>query len=393
MDLEKNQSNFISLLEKAANTTSEGITINTMSEEDKPLIYANEGFERLTGYSIKEVVGKNCRFLQGDGTDENSVNKIRQAIRSGTECTVELLNYKKDGTPFWNRLSLTPLKNSKGEVTNYVGIQSDITELKETKERLERANLDLKLFHNRITTELDQACKAQQFMLPDYLPSNDEIKFEARYEPMGQIGGDYYDIIELKNGVYGILIADVTGHGIPAALLTFMTSLAFKSSAQKNYSTERVVSMTNKKLIDKMPNGAFITMFYAIYDSNTKVLTYTQAGHPYGFIVRPATKEAIPLSTRGSLVGVFKKDKIKYGEQQITLQKRDKLILYTDAIIETRNKANQMIEMDNLRDFLISNCEAPIFNLFDKIYQYGIDFSGKPKYDDDFTLIGFEVLA
>lgn len=264
MDIVNDQSNFISLLEKAANTTSEGITINTMTEEGRPLIYANAGFERLTGYSINEVIGKNCRFLQGEGTDKNSVNKIRQAIRRGTECTVELLNYKKDGTPFWNRLSLNPLKNSEGVVTNYVGIQSDITELKETKERLEHANLHLKLFQNRITTELDQACKAQQFMLPDNLPSSDKIKFEARHKPMGKIGGDYYDVIELKNGVFGILIADVTGHGIPAALLTFMTSLAFKSSAQKNYSTERVVSMTNKKLINKMPKGAFITMFYSI---------------------------------------------------------------------------------------------------------------------------------
>jgi sigma-B regulation protein RsbU (phosphoserine phosphatase) len=393
MNLENDQSYFIKLLEKAANKTSEGITISALSEEDRPLIYANEGFERLTGYSIQEVIGKNCRFLQGEGTDESSVDEIRKSIRNGTECTVELLNYKKDGTPFWNRLSITPLKNAKDEITHYVGVQSDITELKETKERLELTNKDLGLFHDRITAELDQACKAQQFLLPDYLPFNDRIKFEARFEPKEQIGGDYYDIMELKNGVYGILIADVTGHGIPAALLTFMTSFAFKNSAKDNYSTKGVVSNTNKKLINKMPKGAFVTMFYAIYDSNTKVLTYTQAGHPRGFIIRPATKEVIPMSTKGSLVGVFDQSKIEYGEQQIILQKGDKFILYTDAIIETRNKANQMIEMENLIDFLISNCDTPISNLFDKVYQFGIEFSEKSAYDDDFTLVGFEVLS
>lgn len=388
-----NQTNILSLLEKAANSSSEGITISTMSEEDMPLIYANEGFERLTGYNIGDVVGKNCRFLQGDKTQTEPVEKIRKAIQKGEECTVELLNYKKDGTPFWNRLSITPLKDKHGIVTHYVGIQSDITEIKETRKRLEQANYDLNVFHDRITGELDQARKAQQFILPDDLPANDKIRFGAKYEPMDIIGGDYYDIIELKNGIYGIMIADVTGHGIPAALLTFMTSFAFKNSVQKHTSTEQVVASTNRKLIDKMPKGAFITMFYAIYNSNTRALKYTQAGHPPGYIIRSATKEAIPLVTNGSMVGVFKKDKISFKEKEITLQIGDKLILYTDAIVETRNKQNQMLEISEFEDFLITNSSLHISDLFDKVYQFGIDFSGKPSYDDDFTFTGFEILS
>lgn len=388
-----NKPNILSLLEKAANSSSEGITISIMSEEDMPLIYANEGFERLTGYNIGDVVGKNCRFLQGDKTQKEPVEKIRNAIQKGVECTVELLNYTKGGKPFWNRLSITPLKDSHGIVTHYVGIQSDITEIKETRKRLEQANYDLNVFHDRITRELDQARKAQQFILPADFPANDKIRFEAKYEPMDIIGGDYYDIIDLKNGIYGIMIADVTGHGIPAALLTFMTSFAFKNSVQKHTSTEQVVASTNRKLIDKMPKGAFITMFYAIYNSNTKTLKYTQAGHPPGYIIRSATKEAIPLVTNGSLVGVFMKDKISYKEKEITLQIGDKLVLYTDAIVETRNNQNQMLEISEFEDFLIANSSLHISDLFDKVYQFGIDFSGKPTYDDDFTFTGFEVLS
>lgn len=388
-----NQSNILSLLEKAANSSAEGITISIMSEDDRPLLYVNEGFERLTGYNAEDVIGKNCRFLQGKDTEKEPVDAIRKAINNGNECAVELLNYKKDGTPFWNRLSITPLKDDEGNVTHYVGIQSDITELKETRKRLERANFDLNIFHDRITRELDQASKAQQFILPADLPSNDKVKFSAKYEPADIIGGDYYDAIELKKGIYGIMIADVTGHGIPAALLTFMTSFAFKDSVQKNLSTVQVVSTTNKKLRDKMPRGAFITMFYAIYNSNTRILTYTQAGHPQGYILRPKTKEAIPLTTGGSLVGVFKSDKISYGEKEILLQAGDKCILYTDAIIETRNKVSEMLELEDFVKFLVSNSDLPISDLFDKVHQFGIDFSGKPTYDDDFTFVGFEVLS
>jgi PAS domain S-box-containing protein len=392
MSSEKKPKNILSLLEKAANSSSEGITISLMSEEERPLIYANKGFEQLTGYPLTEVLGKNCRFLQGHETEEKSVDQLRQAIKNGLECTVELLNYKKDGTPFWNRLSITPLKDKDGNVTHFVGIQSDITELKETKKRLEQANLNLEQFRDRITAELDQASKAQQFMLPSKFPKNNHVRFCSKYEPMDKIGGDYYDLMEFKDDKYGLMIADVTGHGIPAALLTFMTSFAFKNSMLSSYSTRQVITDTNEMLINKMPKGAFITMFYAIYDAHSKILTYTQAGHPPGLIIRPETNEIIPLKTNGGLIGVFNQERIVFGENRLKLMTGDKLVLYTDAIVETRNEMGEMIEMDDFSSFLNSYGELPISDLFDKIYQFGIDFSCKPAYDDDFTLVGFEVL-
>lgn len=388
-----NPTEILSLLEKAANSSSEGITIGSMLEEGRPLIYINKGFEKLTGYTIEEVLGKNCRFLQGKDTEQPKVDILRKAIEAGEETTVELLNYKKDGTPFWNRLSITPLKNKAGVVTHYVGIQSDITEAKETKRNLEAANKDLEEFRDRISKELDQASRAQQFILPSEMPTNEKVSFSAFYAPMGRIGGDYYDVVEIKDNVYGIMIADVTGHGIPAALLTFMTSFAFKEAALGKLSTAQVVRRTNEKLVSKMPSGAFITMFYAIYDAQRHRLTYTQAGHPPGFIIRPATNELISLQTRGSLVGVFKNDLVEFKEKEIELHPGDKLILYTDAIIEVKDDTNKMIESDDFMSFLSRNQEIPLEQLFQKLHQFGCDFSGNPTYDDDFTLLGFEVLA
>ena len=95
------------LREEALAVTAEGVTISDASLPDNPIIYANRGFERLTGYSVEDVVGRNCRFLQGVDTDAAAVAEIRESVRGGRECTVQLLNYRKDGTPFWNRLSIT----------------------------------------------------------------------------------------------------------------------------------------------------------------------------------------------------------------------------------------------------------------------------------------------
>jgi len=356
------------------------------------LIYLNDGFEKLTGYTKQEVLGRNCRFLQGDQTNQESVNIIRNAIKEGKECTVELLNFKKNGGPFWNRLSLTPLKDDSDNVTHYVGIQSDITELKETKEFLEEANQNLEIFRQRITKELERAKVAQEFILPAQMPHGNGIIFASKFVPMVEIGGDFYDVIELDPGIYGILIADVTGHGIPAALLTFMSAITFKNTATKYKSPQKVIKDINAKLYGEMPDGSFASMFYAIYDSNTKKLTFTQAGHPDGIVIRSNTKEILPLSSDGTLVGAFSSTEISYGEEEIELVAGDKLLLYTDAIIESMNPDGDMLGVDQFYEFLLDNSSMPIDTLFENIYSFGLNYSNRTAYDDDFTIVGFEVL-
>lgn len=96
----------LELKDRALSSTAEGVTISDCRLRNNPIIYANEGFERITGYSISEVTGRNCKFLQGEGTDPAAIEEIRRGLRENRELTVEILNYRKDGTPFWNRLSI-----------------------------------------------------------------------------------------------------------------------------------------------------------------------------------------------------------------------------------------------------------------------------------------------
>ncbi|MEO1235382.1 MAG: PAS domain-containing protein, partial [Planctomycetota bacterium] len=109
----------------------QGVSIADARQDDKPLIAVNEGFLKLTGYSRAEVLGRNCRFLQGDDTDPVAVSYVRRAVATGRAAVVTLLNYRKDGTPFWNRLSMNPIRDSHGEVVYFVGVQSDVTALRE----------------------------------------------------------------------------------------------------------------------------------------------------------------------------------------------------------------------------------------------------------------------
>jgi len=106
----------LALKSRALNVAAEGITIADARLPDRPLIYVNEGFERITGYPASDVIGRNCRFLQGPLTDPAGVAEIRTALSERRECVVEILNYRKDQTTFWNRLSITPVRDDRGEV-------------------------------------------------------------------------------------------------------------------------------------------------------------------------------------------------------------------------------------------------------------------------------------
>jgi len=119
------------LRERAIEASSEGVIITDPCQADNPIVYANKGFERITGYSRQEVIGKNCRFLAGKDTDPEESAKIGEAIEQGTSCRVELKNYRKNGKEFWNLLSLAPVHDRQGKLINFVGVQTDISRIKE----------------------------------------------------------------------------------------------------------------------------------------------------------------------------------------------------------------------------------------------------------------------
>ncbi len=124
------------LRERAIAATSNGVLITDASQPDNPIIYTNAAFERLTGYTAAEVTGRNCRFLQGPGSDPAVVAMVRAAIRDGRHVEVELKNYRKDGTMFWNCLSISPVHDASGALTHFVGVQQDVTARREAEEAL-----------------------------------------------------------------------------------------------------------------------------------------------------------------------------------------------------------------------------------------------------------------
>lgn len=116
------------LRERALESSEDAVIIMDMNLPGCPMIFANPAFERITGYGLYEVLGSNCRFLQGEDRDQPAVTTMRAAIEQGRACQVVLRNYRKDGSLFWNELSISPVRGLDDRVTHYVGIASDITD-------------------------------------------------------------------------------------------------------------------------------------------------------------------------------------------------------------------------------------------------------------------------
>lgn len=126
------------LLERIIDASEDGIVVAEREGEEHILIYVNQGFERLTGYSTDEILYRDCRFLQNDDRDQPGLARIRDALIEDRPCREILRNYKKDGTLFYNELSITPMHDDQENITYYLGVQKDVTERVEAIAELER---------------------------------------------------------------------------------------------------------------------------------------------------------------------------------------------------------------------------------------------------------------
>ncbi|MFD2190648.1 PAS domain-containing protein [Pistricoccus aurantiacus] len=126
------------LLERIVDASEDGIVVAEQEGDEHILIYVNQGFERLTGYSIDEILYRDCRFLQNGDRDQPGLDRLRAALKAGQACREVLRNYRKDGTLFYNELSVTPMHNEEDNLTYYLGVQKDVTERVEALKELER---------------------------------------------------------------------------------------------------------------------------------------------------------------------------------------------------------------------------------------------------------------
>jgi len=232
--------------------------------------------------------------------------------------------------------------------------------------------------------DLRTAHRIQQSFLPKENPIIKGIDIFGLSIPAKEVGGDYYDFIQIDEHHLGIAIADVSGKGTPAALLMANLHACLRGQALINRSVKDTVNKANFMLSRFMDMGRFITLFYGILDVKKKTFTYTNAGHNFPLLLDKDSNSKT-LEKGGIILGIS--DNSVYEEETVQLNPGDLLLLYTDGISEAMNEKDEMFEEQRLLKLLKDNQDLSAQNLSEKIVDSVLSFQGTIPQGDDITLV------
>jgi sigma-B regulation protein RsbU (phosphoserine phosphatase) len=236
--------------------------------------------------------------------------------------------------------------------------------------------------------DLKTARNIQLSLLPKENPSLPDIDIAGFSLQAREVGGDYYDFINIDQNRLGIVIADVSGKGMPAALLMANVQATLRGQALTNYAPGECVAKSNSLLCRSVDVGKFVTLFYGILNTKEKSFTYTNAGHCYPLIFNPKG-EFKKLEKGGLILGVL--DNYSYQEEKMILKPGELLLLYTDGIIEAFNKRDEPFEEERLIKVVQENFNLGAKEISKQIVDDVIAFQEDVPQSDDLTLVVVKV--
>jgi serine phosphatase RsbU (regulator of sigma subunit) len=250
---------------------------------------------------------------------------------------------------------------------------------------VENAFLINKLIESkRMEHELKIAKNIQLSLLPQSVPSMENFEVSVIYQPINEVGGDYYDILKTRSGEQPILIADVEGKGLSAALLA-ASSQAILHSLNELYLFEpcKFMAKANSLICDFTHGQRFITMFWMLLNDNDKTVTYVNAGHIEPMYISGDRVQR--LNKGGFLTGFV--DTAEYDKDKLQMQSGDVLVAFTDGAPEVENRAGEEFGEKAIADFVVEHRELSADDLTKALFERITEFSQKTKFRDDFTLI------
>ena len=232
--------------------------------------------------------------------------------------------------------------------------------------------------------EMAVAAQMQSLLIPAALPNNDWIEMSALYQPHQNVGGDYYDAIELNNNEVAFCIADVSGKGMSAALLMPNFQANQRTLMKQNYELHNIIRMLNERVGEITKGDKFITLFIGRYNKKTKKLCYLNAGRNPPVLVSGGKVKL--LSEGSTIIGVF--DELpEVRMETVSIKPGDVLVCYTDGLTELENNAEEQFGVERVTEFIHNNFDLSAEKINEKLHAYITDYKEKQPFNDDVTIL------
>ena len=244
---------------------------------------------------------------------------------------------------------------------------------------------------SRIETELNMASNIQNNMLPNIYPAFPDIKqidIYASMTPAKEVGGDFYDFFLIDETHLGIVMADVSGKGVPAALFMMISKMLVKNNAMNDMSPKEVLEAVNRQICSNNREGMFVTVWLGILDLTTGVLKACNAGHEYPALKRPGKPFKLVKDKHGIVVGVI--EGVRYTEYELNLEPGSKIFVYTDGVAEATNSNEELFGTDRMIEALNINPDNDPKSILETINSEVSKFVGDAPQFDDLTMLCLE---
>lgn len=242
----------------------------------------------------------------------------------------------------------------------------------------------------RTEYEMETARGIQQSFLPESPPRVKGFELAALNLPAREVGGDFYDFIPISQDKLGIVIADVSGKGMPAALFMALSRTLVRANTVGKPTVSEAIRRANNLISQDAKSGMFVTLFYAVLDSKRKLLRYVNAGHNPPLLLKETAGGVILLEAKGIALGVL--DDISLEERELELASNDVVIFYTDGVTESINEKEEQFGQERLIAAIEKSIDLPVQDLIDKVKEEVTTFAqGQPQFDD-LTLVALKAV-
>jgi PAS domain S-box-containing protein len=356
----------VMLLSSAMEQTADSVVI---TDKGGLIQYVNPAFEATTGYTREDVLGKTPRILKSGIHDGGFYKNLWDSILEGRPFRETLVNRKKTGELYWAEQTITPMRDQTGNITHFVSVLKDVTQLRKKQEQ------EVQL---RLAREVQQRFYATAISVSGFDIGG------AAY-PAAETGGDYFDFFTMPDGCVCVCIGDVSGHGFDSALVMALTRAYVRSFAAGGSDPGEILTKVNRMLAADLSNERFVTLLCVRVHPYEGWLAYASAGHVPGFLVNGSGEVAAVMRSIGPPLGLF--GDVEFVSTVLPLKPHQLLLLLTDGVTETTASDDVEFGPDRVLDYVRAHRQDSASQIAEGICQAARLFARGERQSDDLTSV------